>query len=82
MRKVNIHDIKAHLSDYLARVKRGERIVICKRNVPIAELHGITATTSTPRPLGLAHGKFKIPAAFFEDLPEDITRSFEEDENG
>lgn len=81
MRKVNIHDIKARLSEYLARVKRGERIIICKRNVPVAELHAITAAMSTPRPLGLAKGKFKIPASFFEDLSEDISRSFEEDED-
>lgn len=81
MRKVNIHDVKTHLSDYLARVKRGERIIICKRNVPIAELHAITAATSAPRPVGLAKGKFKIPASFFDDLPEDIIRSFEEDED-
>jgi antitoxin (DNA-binding transcriptional repressor) of toxin-antitoxin stability system len=81
MRKVNIHDIKAHLSAYLARVKKGERIIICKRNVPVAELHAITAAISAPRPVGLAKGKFKIPTSFFDDLPEDIMRSFEEDKD-
>lgn len=38
MRKVNIHDAKTHLSSILAEVENGERVLICRYNVPIAEL--------------------------------------------
>lgn len=38
MIKVNIHEAKTHLSRYLERLSEGERIVLCKRNVPIAEI--------------------------------------------
>src|SRR5437899_9242427 len=42
MIKVNIFEAKAKLSEYLNRLKRGERVIICKRNHPIAELRLIT----------------------------------------
>jgi prevent-host-death family protein len=36
--KVGIAELKAHLSEYVARAKAGERIVVCDRNTPVAEL--------------------------------------------
>ena len=35
---VNVHDAKTHLSRLLARVEAGERIVIARAGLPIAEL--------------------------------------------
>lgn len=80
MIKANIHDVKAHLSEYLAKVEAGESIIICKRNVPIAELHAIPQPITTPRPIGLAKGKFTVPASFFDELPDDILKAFGGDE--
>ena len=76
MIKVNIHQAKTHLSEYLAALEKGEIIVICKRNVPIAEIRGIPHSAKSARPIGLAKGTFEIPASFFEPLPADIINPF------
>lgn len=70
MIKVNIHAVKTHLSRYLARVASGEIILICNRNIPVAEIRPVPARRTTRRPVGLAKGTFTIPPAFFEPLPE------------
>ena len=49
-------------------------IVLCRRNVPIAEIRAIARPTGE-RPIGLARGEFEIPEAFFAPLPEDIVDS-------
>ncbi len=36
--KVNVRDLKAHLSAYLRRVQAGEEITIMSRNQPVAQL--------------------------------------------
>jgi prevent-host-death family protein len=77
MKKVNIQEAKTHLSRYLDRVEKGETIVICRRNEPIAEIRPLARPRAKPRPLGLAKGKFRVPASFFEPLPEELLRSFE-----
>lgn len=79
MIKLNMHEAKTHLSRYLARLKEGEKIVICKRNQPIAEIHTLPKAPAKKRPLGLAKGKIVIPASFFDPLPEDVLRAFEGD---
>jgi prevent-host-death family protein len=79
MIRVNIHEIKAKLSEYLERVEQGETVVICRRNVPIAELRSVPPQIDEPRPVGTAPG-FVVPDSFFEPLPEDLQRAFEGDE--
>ena len=37
MIEVNVFEIKAKLSEYIRLVERGQSIVICRRNKPIAE---------------------------------------------
>ena len=68
MKMINIHEAKARLSEYLELVERGERVVICRRNEPIAELRPVTAARTEPRPLGGT--PLTIPPAFFAPLPE------------
>lgn len=41
MQAINVHEAKTHLSSYLAEVEQGERVVICRRNKPIAELRPV-----------------------------------------
>lgn len=77
MIKLNIHQAKTHLSAYLERLRQGEVIVLCKRNQPIAEIRGLPPAPQTKRPLGLAKGKVKIHAGFFEPLPEEVLEAFE-----
>ena len=76
MIKLNIHEAKTHLSRYLARLARGESILLCKRNIPIAEIRPIGAQRKNKRPVGLAKGKFKVPAEFYGPLPDDVLDSF------
>jgi prevent-host-death family protein len=67
---VNIHEAKAKLSEYLEAVARGERVMICKRNRPVAELRAVEEKQTEPRPVGLGKGKVTIPPSFFEPMPE------------
>jgi hypothetical protein len=51
-------------------------VVICRRNVPAAELRPVPKPRRTRRPIGLVPG-FTVPASFFEPLPEDLVTAFE-----
>ncbi len=77
MIRINIFEAKTHLSRYLSRLLDGETIVLCKRNVPIAEIRGLPPASTKPRPVGLARGQLTIPDSFFAPLPEEIIDSFE-----
>jgi len=76
MIKLNIHEAKTHLSKYLGLLSKGETILLCKRNVPIAEIRSIPKKNESKRPIGLAKGMFEVPPAFFEPLPDEIIKSF------
>ena len=76
MLKVNIADAKTHLSRYLDIVERGETVVVCRRNVPIAEICPVPRTRTEERPVGIDRG-MTIPASFFEPLPDDVLDAFE-----
>jgi len=77
MIRLNIHEAKTHLSRYLKDLARGERIILCLRNVPIAEIRPLPAASTEPRPIGLARGEFTLPLSFFEPLPDHIVDGFE-----
>lgn len=77
MIRLNIHEAKTHLSRYLSLLERGETIVLCKRNVPIAEIRPLPARGDSPRPVGLAKGRVTVPPDFFEPLPPDLIEAFE-----
>jgi len=46
---VAVSELRAHLSDYLYRVREGAEVVITDRGMPIARLLGMTATTTLER---------------------------------
>ncbi len=77
MIKVSVRQAKAHLSRYLNRLKKGEKVIICKRNVPIAELTRIDPESTKPRPFGLGKGLIKINPSFWDPLPDDELRLWE-----
>lgn len=70
MIRVNIHAAKTHLSRYLARVAAGETVLVCNRNVPVAEIRPVPRRRTNRRPVGLARGTFQVPPAFFEPLSD------------
>ena len=76
MIRLNIHEAKTHLSKYLDRLAKGESILLCKRNVPIAEIRPLPPAGRSRRPIGLAKGVFTVPPSFFEPLPEELAASF------
>jgi antitoxin (DNA-binding transcriptional repressor) of toxin-antitoxin stability system len=76
MIKLNVHEAKTHLSRYLVRLARGETILLCKRNEPIAEIRPLPRRRETERPIGLAKGEFVIPRSFFAPLPHDVLDAF------
>ena len=74
---INIHEAKAKLSEYLSAVESGETVVICRRNVPVAELVPIRQPRKEPRPVGLASdADYEIPASFFDPLPDELLKAF------
>jgi antitoxin (DNA-binding transcriptional repressor) of toxin-antitoxin stability system len=75
MKVVNINEAKAKLSEFLDAVERGEQVVICKRNQPVAELRAIPKKRTAPRTIGGATG-IEMPPAFFDPMPDDWLDEF------
>jgi antitoxin (DNA-binding transcriptional repressor) of toxin-antitoxin stability system len=48
MIRLNIHEVKTHLSKYLAKLEEGETILLCQRNKPIAEIRPVSAKRKKP----------------------------------
>lgn len=80
MTRVNIHEFKTHLSRYMKKLAQGEALLICKHNVPLAELRPIHPRRTVRRPIGLDKGKVTIPPEFYEPLPRDLLDAFGEEE--
>ena len=76
MIKLNIHEAKSHLSHYLDRLAAGEIILLCKRNVPIAEIRGLPPQRRDARPIGLAKGSVTILPEFDDPLPQEFANAF------
>jgi antitoxin (DNA-binding transcriptional repressor) of toxin-antitoxin stability system len=77
MIRLNIHEAKTHLSKYLSMLEHGEKIILCRRNIPIAEIVPIPKAGNVARPVGLAKGEFSVSPDFFSPLPEEIQNAFE-----
>lgn len=75
--RLNMHEAKTHLSKYVAKLKGGDRIVLCRRNREIAEIRPILEPADEPRPIGLGKGLAEVPESFFEPLPEEFLDRFE-----
>lgn len=73
MKVVNVHEAKAHLSEYLAQVEAGETVVIARRNKPVAKLVAVEGEIAQPkpRPIGLAKGMGHVGPEFFEPMSEE-----------
>jgi prevent-host-death family protein len=74
---VNIHQAKTNLSRLLARVERGEEILICNRGIPVAKLVPFHPTPNRRDSLGCDRDYFIVPDDFNDPLPEDILAAFE-----
>jgi len=65
---VNISEAKTNLSKLIDRVYHGEKIVIAKNNLPIADL--VVHKPTGKRKLGLLKGKMIVPDNIFEEDDE------------
>jgi prevent-host-death family protein len=66
---VNIADAKAKLSEYVEAAARGERVLICNRNKPVAELRAVEQAPAQPRDLSPMYpGQTFMTDAFFEPM--------------
>lgn len=72
--QVNVHEAKTRLSELLARVERGDEIVIARGGFPVARL--VAFEPSPERELGFLPG-LDTPASFFEPLPESELAAWE-----
>lgn len=75
-RTVNIHEAKTHLSRLLARVERGEEIVISRAGRPVARLLPFEPRDPA-RVLGGARGQLWIANDFDAPLPDDVLADFD-----
>lgn len=73
---INIREAKSRLSHYLSELGPADRLVICRRNRPVAELRLLAEPTVSPRTLGLARGEFTVTPEFFERLPDGVLDDF------
>ena len=80
--RVGIAELKAHLSEYIARAKAGERIVVCDRNTPVAELRA-TVPERPPLPIRKATRPWPEVAAAITPVrplvPVDVVALLRED---
>lgn len=77
MIRVNVHEAKTHLSRYLDRVEKGETIILCRHNKPVAELRPLPEEPVGKRRIaGICKGQFEVGPEFFEPLPDDILDYF------
>ena len=63
--EINISEVKAQLSKLINLAYHGEKIVICKNNLPLVDL--VRHQPKGKRKLGLLEGKFVTPSSFFEE---------------
>ncbi|HEX3905314.1 MAG TPA: type II toxin-antitoxin system Phd/YefM family antitoxin [Solirubrobacterales bacterium] len=75
MKAVNVHEAKTHFSRLLARVERGEEILIARAGQPVARL---VPEKRRPAPVfGADRGKLSLPKDFDAPLPDDLLEAFE-----
>jgi len=78
MIQVNVHEAKAKFSHLMERVAKGERVIICKHNIPYMEWVPVQPP-KRKRQLGWANGLITISDDCFAPMTEE---ELDEIENG
>ena len=76
MKALNVHEAKTGFSRLLARVERGEEIIIARAGKPVARLIAFDPVAGVPI-LGADQGSFVVPEDFDAPLPEELLAAFE-----
>jgi prevent-host-death family protein len=76
VKAVNVHEAKTHFSKLLARVERGQEVLISRAGKPVARL---VPHEMKPRPpvFGADRGKLIVPEDFDQPLPDEVLEEFE-----
>lgn len=74
---VNVHEAKTHLSRLLEQAHAGQEIIVAKAGKPYARLMPLAPQRGQRQP-GRVTGR--LSEAFFEPLPEDELRAWEQGE--
>lgn len=76
---VNIHEAKTQFSKYLKKAEKGQTIIVCRRNVPIAEIRATSTSPAIDRKkwFGMDKGKVTIAPEFFDPMPDDFLAYFD-----
>jgi prevent-host-death family protein len=75
--KLNLHEVKDQFSKYIEMVESGETIVVCKRNIPVAEIRPIEKKEKRIPILGSGASRGKTLKAFQEAMTEAELRLWE-----
>lgn len=70
---LNVQEAKTRLSELLARVERGEDVLIARAGRPVAHLSAVEVPP--PRTFGILD--LTVPDSFFEPLPETEVSAWE-----
>lgn len=80
MKKLNIYEVKTHLSKLVEQAHNGETIIIAKSGKPWAKIIPFDAPKKRFK-FGTMKGKIKISDDFNAPLPDDILALFEKDDD-
>ena len=75
--RLDMHEAETHLSAHVARLQRGDRIILWHHSRAVAEIRRIEEPGDKPRPVGLGKGLADIPESFFDPLPDEMLDLFE-----
>jgi antitoxin (DNA-binding transcriptional repressor) of toxin-antitoxin stability system len=78
--RVNVHEAKTNLSKLLKQVEAGETVLICNRNIVVAELrapYDATKEEKHKRRLGLHDGLMVIPEDAFAPMSDEELEEWE-----
>jgi prevent-host-death family protein len=76
---VNPQEARTQLSRLLALVEKGEEVVIARNGKPVAKLVAVEEPSPKgKRQLGTWRGRIVVPPEYFDPLPEDILKEWEE----
>jgi antitoxin (DNA-binding transcriptional repressor) of toxin-antitoxin stability system len=78
MNKLNLHEVKARFSECIEMVESGESIVVCKRNIPVAEIRPIVTKTRRKPVLGSAARGFQVAPISPSPMSKDEVRFWEQ----
>jgi prevent-host-death family protein len=77
MTTVNIHEAKTHLSRLLAKVARGDEVIIARGGKPVARLVPVQKAQRMDQLLGIDKGRLWIAEDFDGPLSVEMLAAFE-----